>query len=68
MGISRHLMPVDVPRSVSVCRAEINVVVHAGSNGVLRCNMSESKSITLQDFCCGLEVTVQAVYFSKEIE
>lgn len=45
MGISRYLMPVDVPRSVSVCAAEINVVVHAGSNGVLCCDMCERKSI-----------------------
>ena len=44
MGISTHLMPVDLPRSVSVCGAEINVVVHAVSNGVLCCNLSESKS------------------------
>ena len=45
MGVKRHIMPVDLPESESISGAEINLTVCAVSNGVLRCNLAESKSV-----------------------
>ena len=44
MGVKRH-MPVDLPQSVSISGAEINLTVRAVSTGVLCCNLAESKSV-----------------------
>ena len=44
MGVKRH-MPVDLPESASISGAEINLTVCAVSNGVLCCNLAESKSV-----------------------
>ena len=38
-------MPVDLPQSVSISGAEINLTVRAVSTGVLCCNLAESKSV-----------------------
>ena len=38
-------MPVDLPPSVSICGAEINLTVRAVSTGVLSCNLAESKAV-----------------------
>ena len=38
-------MPVDLSESESISGAEINHTVCAVSNGVLRCNLAESKSV-----------------------
>ena len=45
MGVKRHIMPVDLPQSVSISGAEINLTVRAVSTGVLCCNLAESKSV-----------------------
>ena len=45
MGVKRHIMPVDLPHSVSITGAEINLTVRAVSTGVLCCNLTESKSV-----------------------
>ena len=45
MGVKRHIMPVDLPQSVSISGAEINLTVRAVSTGVLCCNSVESKSV-----------------------
>ena len=45
MGVKRHTMPVDLPPSVSIRGAEINLTVRAVSTGVLCCNLAESKSV-----------------------
>ena len=44
MGVKRH-MPVDLPQSVSISGAEIDLTVRAVSTGVLCCNSVESKSV-----------------------
>ena len=44
MDVKRH-MPVDLPQSVSISGAEINLTVRAVSTGVLYCNLVESKSV-----------------------
>ena len=44
MGVKRH-MPVDLPESASISGAEINLTVCTVSNGVLSCNLAESKSV-----------------------
>ena len=44
MGVKRH-MSVDLPESESISGAEINLTVCAVSNGVLCCNLAESKSV-----------------------
>ena len=44
MCVKRHIMPVDLPQSVSISGAEINLTVQAVSTGVLCCNLAESKS------------------------
>ena len=44
MGVKRR-MPVDLPESESISGAEINLTVCAVSNGVLCCNLAESKSV-----------------------
>ena len=44
MGVKRH-MPVDLPQSISISGAEINLTVRAVSTGVLCCNSVESKSV-----------------------
>ena len=44
MDAKRHIMPVDLPRSVSIRGAEINLTVWAVSTGVLCCNLTESMS------------------------
>ena len=38
-------MPVDLPESESISEAEINLTVCAVSNGILSCNLAESKSV-----------------------
>ena len=38
-------MPVDLPKSVSINGAEINLTVQAVSTGFLCCNLAESKSV-----------------------
>ena len=45
MGVKRHITPVDLPQSVSISGAEINLTVRAVSTGVLCCNLAESKSV-----------------------
>ena len=45
MGVKRHIMPVDLPGSESISGAEIRLTVCAVSNGVLCCNLAESKSV-----------------------
>ena len=45
MGVKRHIMPVDLPHSVSISGAEINLTVRAVSTVVLCCNLTESKSV-----------------------
>ena len=45
MGVKRHIMPVDLPESESISGAEVNLTVCAVSNGVLCCNLAESKSV-----------------------
>ena len=45
MCVKRHIMPVDLPQSVSVSGAEIHLTVWAVSAGVLCCNLAESKSV-----------------------
>ena len=45
MGVKRHIMPVDLPQSVSISGAEINLTVRAVSTGVLCCNLAVSKSM-----------------------
>ena len=45
MGVKRHIMPVDLPQSVSISGAEINLTFRAVSTGVLYCNLAESKSV-----------------------
>ena len=42
MGVKRHVMPVDLPQSVSVSGAKINLTVPAVSTGFLCCNLAES--------------------------
>ena len=65
MGVKRHTMPVDLPESESTSGTEINLTVCALGNGVLCCNLAESKSVSkmciskhcheVKDFCRGLE-------------
>ena len=45
MGVKRHIMPVDLPQSVGIGVAEINLTFQAVSTGVLCCNLAESKSV-----------------------
>ena len=45
MGVKRHIMPVDLPQSVSISGAEINLTFWAVSTCVLCCNLAESKSV-----------------------
>ena len=45
-GVKRHVMPVDLPQSVSISGAEISPYVRAVSTGVLCCNLAESKSVS----------------------
>ena len=45
MGVKRHIMPVDLPRSVSISGPQINLTLRAVSTGVLCCNLAESKSV-----------------------
>ena len=45
MCVKRHIMPVDLPQSVSISGAEIHLTVWAVSTGVLCCNLAESKSV-----------------------
>ena len=45
MGVKRHIMPVDLPESESIRGAEINLTVCAVSNGILSCNLADSKSV-----------------------
>ena len=42
MCVKRHIMPVNLPQSVSISGAEINLTVRTG---VLCCNLGESKSV-----------------------
>ena len=44
MGVKRHT-PVDLPESESISGAEINLTACAVNNGVLCCNLAESKSV-----------------------
>ena len=45
MGVKRHIMLVDLPHSVSISGAEINLTVRAVSTVVVCCNLTESKSV-----------------------
>ena len=45
IGVKRHIMPVDLPQSVSISGAEINLTFWAVSTCVLCCNLAESKSV-----------------------
>ena len=46
MGVKRHIMPVNhLPESESISGTEINLTVCAVGNGVLCCNLAESKSV-----------------------
>ena len=45
MGVKRHIMPVDLPQSVSISRAEINLTVRAVRTGVRCCNLAEGKFV-----------------------
>ena len=45
MGAKRHIMPVHLPRSVSISGAQINLTLRALSTGVLCCNLAESKFV-----------------------
>ena len=45
MGVKRYIMPVGLPQSVSISRAEINLSVRAVSTGVLCCILAESNSV-----------------------
>ena len=45
MGVKRHLMPADLPASVSISGAEVKVTVCAVSNGVLCTNLADSKCV-----------------------
>ena len=45
MGVKRHIMPVDLPPSVSISGAELNLTFRAVSTGVVCCNLAESKSV-----------------------
>ena len=45
MGVKGHIMPVDLPESESISGTEINLTVCAVGNGVLCCNLAESKSV-----------------------
>ena len=45
MGVKRHMMPVDLPQSVSISGAEINLSFRVVSTCVLCCNLAESKSV-----------------------
>ena len=38
-------MPVDLPQSVNISGAEINLTVRVVSTGILCCNLAESKSV-----------------------
>ena len=45
IGVKRHNMPVDLPQSVSISVAEINLTVWAVSTSVLWYNLAKSKSV-----------------------
>ena len=45
MGVKRHIMPTDLPESESISGVQINLTVFAVRNGVLCCNLAESKSV-----------------------
>ena len=45
MGVKRHIIPVDLPQSVSISGTEINLTVRAVSTGVLCCTLVESQSV-----------------------
>ena len=45
MGVKRHIIPIDLSESESISGVEINLTVCAVSNGVLCCNLAESKSL-----------------------
>ena len=45
MVVKRHFMPVDLPQSVSISGAEINLTFRTVSICVLCCNLAESKSV-----------------------
>ena len=45
MSLKMYVMPVELPESESISGAEINLTVCAVSNGVLCCNLAESKSV-----------------------
>ena len=45
MGVKRHIILVDLPRSVSIRGAQIKLTLRAVSTGVLFCNLAESKSV-----------------------
>ena len=45
MGVKRHIMLVDLPQSISISGAEINLTVRDVSTGVLCCNLAERKNV-----------------------
>ena len=45
MGVKRHIMPVNLLESENISGTDINLTVCAVGNGVLCCNLVESKSV-----------------------
>ena len=45
MCVKRHIMPVDLPQSVSISGSEINLTIRALSTSALCCNLAESNSV-----------------------
>ena len=45
MSVKRHIMPTDLPESENISGVQINLTVFAVRNGVLCCNLAESKSV-----------------------
>ena len=45
MGMKRRIILVDLPESENISQTEISLTVCAVSNGVLCCNLAESKSV-----------------------
>ena len=71
MGVKTHLS-VNLPQSVSISGAEINLTLRAVTTYVLCCNLAPSMSalkmcifsnivMKWQDYCCGLGHTVSCV-------
>ena len=68
MGVKRHIMPVDLPQTVSTCGADINLTFRAVSSCVLCCNLVDSLQRAKLDIA-HLDVlsTICYTFFMKEI-